>query len=76
MVSVSRADYENLLHSLGNSSTPAASTTAGAFVVSHGKSWMLDSGATAHITGTKSIFTSFSPNQYLLFVLLMTPVLR
>ncbi|KAG6386092.1 hypothetical protein SASPL_154979 [Salvia splendens] len=33
-----------------------------AFDVSPGKSWMLDSGASTHITGTKSLLTSFSPS--------------
>ncbi|XP_042056533.1 uncharacterized protein LOC121801150 [Salvia splendens] len=33
-----------------------------AFAVSPGKSWMLDSGASTHITGTKSLLTSFSPS--------------
>ncbi|KAG6387188.1 hypothetical protein SASPL_152374 [Salvia splendens] len=43
-----------------SSTTDAASVAA--FVVSPGKSWMLDSGASTHITGTKSLFSSFSPS--------------
>lgn len=60
MVSVTRADYESLVKNSGISSTIAASTTASASTVSHGKSWMLDNGATAHITSTKSVFHTFS----------------
>lgn len=45
-----------------SSSTTDASTSVAAFAVSPGKSWMLDSGASTHITGTKSLLTSFSPS--------------
>ncbi|KAG6385467.1 hypothetical protein SASPL_154302 [Salvia splendens] len=45
-----------------SSTTTDASTSVAAFAVSPGKSWMLDSGASTHITGTKSLLTSFSPS--------------
>lgn len=60
MVSLSLTDYESLLNSSGTSSTDAACTGAGVFVLSHGKSWMLDSGVIAHITDTKSPIHTFS----------------
>ncbi|KAG6510147.1 hypothetical protein ZIOFF_028156 [Zingiber officinale] len=51
MVSVSRIDYKKLFYSFAciPSATTASSST-GAFAVFHGKSWMLDSNASAHIT--------------------------
>ncbi|KAG6513867.1 hypothetical protein ZIOFF_024204 [Zingiber officinale] len=59
MVSVSRIDYKKLFYSFAciPSATTASSST-GAFAVFHGKSWMLDSNASAHINGNKSVFSS------------------
>ncbi|KAK4386771.1 Retrovirus-related Pol polyprotein from transposon RE2 [Sesamum angolense] len=52
-VTLSREEYEQLLHRpVANSATPTTSSSPGAFVVSHAKSWMLDSGATTHLTVT------------------------
>ncbi|KAL0458459.1 UNVERIFIED_CONTAM: Retrovirus-related Pol polyprotein from transposon RE1, partial [Sesamum latifolium] len=62
-VSLSREAYERLIHqpvanSTSSTATPAPSS--GVFAASHGKPWLLDSGATTHITGNKSCFTSLS----------------
>ncbi|KAL0336490.1 UNVERIFIED_CONTAM: Retrovirus-related Pol polyprotein from transposon RE2 [Sesamum radiatum] len=55
---LSREEYEQLLHCPdANSATPTTSSSPGAFVASHGKSWMLDSGATTHLTVT--LFPSY-----------------
>ncbi|KAG6387565.1 hypothetical protein SASPL_152757 [Salvia splendens] len=45
-----------------SSSSSTDATSVAAFVVSLGKSWMLDSGVSTHITGTKSFFLSISPS--------------
>ncbi|KAG6400916.1 hypothetical protein SASPL_137761 [Salvia splendens] len=45
-----------------SSTTIDASTSVAAFVVSPGKSWTLDSGASTHVIGTKSLLSSFSPS--------------
>ncbi|KAL0379315.1 UNVERIFIED_CONTAM: Retrovirus-related Pol polyprotein from transposon RE2 [Sesamum radiatum] len=45
-----------LLHRLiANSATPAITSSSGAFATSHGESWMFDSGATTHLTDTRTI---------------------
>ncbi|KAK4388462.1 hypothetical protein Sango_2452800 [Sesamum angolense] len=55
-VTLSCEEYEQLLHfPVANSATPTTFSSLGAFVVSHGKSWMLDSGATTHLTGSANI---------------------
>ncbi|KAK4381918.1 Retrovirus-related Pol polyprotein from transposon RE2 [Sesamum angolense] len=53
-VSLSREAYERLIHQ------PVANSTSSTATPSHGKPWLLDSGATTHITGNKSCFTSLS----------------
>ncbi|KAH6774024.1 hypothetical protein C2S51_012428 [Perilla frutescens var. frutescens] len=72
MVSVPCAQYDNMIQSITSSSTASstaspgtivASTTTGAFVMSHGKSWLLDSGASVHITGTKSLFMTIGGHE-------------
>ncbi|KAL0405896.1 UNVERIFIED_CONTAM: Retrovirus-related Pol polyprotein from transposon RE2 [Sesamum latifolium] len=52
-------EYEQLLHR-ADSATPATAFSLGAFVASHGDSWMIDSGATTHLTGNRSHFSSLS----------------
>ncbi|KAL0286145.1 UNVERIFIED_CONTAM: Retrovirus-related Pol polyprotein from transposon RE1 [Sesamum angustifolium] len=60
-VILSCEEYEQLLHCpVANSATPTTSSSPGAFVASHGKSWMLDSGATTHLTGNRSNFSNVS----------------
>ncbi|KAL0352376.1 UNVERIFIED_CONTAM: hypothetical protein Scaly_1626300 [Sesamum calycinum] len=50
-ITLSHEEYEQLLHRpTANSATIATSSSPGAFVASHGESWMLDSGATTHLT--------------------------
>ncbi|KAL0283440.1 UNVERIFIED_CONTAM: Retrovirus-related Pol polyprotein from transposon RE2 [Sesamum angustifolium] len=60
-VTLSLEEYEQLLHrSVANFATPATSSSPGAFVASHGESWMLDSGATTHLNGNCSHFSTLS----------------
>ncbi|KAL0453801.1 UNVERIFIED_CONTAM: Retrovirus-related Pol polyprotein from transposon RE2 [Sesamum latifolium] len=62
-VSLSSEVYERLIHQPVANSTSSTATPApspGIFVASHGKLWLLDSGATTHITANKSYFTSLS----------------
>ncbi|KAK4390000.1 Retrovirus-related Pol polyprotein from transposon TNT 1-94 [Sesamum angolense] len=50
-VTLSREEYEQLLHRpVANSATPPTSSSPDVFAALHGKSWMLDSGATTHLT--------------------------
>ncbi|KAG6408295.1 hypothetical protein SASPL_131300 [Salvia splendens] len=56
-----RPPIETTIKASSSSSTTDATSVA-AFAVSLGKSCTLDSGASTHITGTKSIFSSFSPS--------------
>ncbi|KAK4387234.1 Retrovirus-related Pol polyprotein from transposon RE2 [Sesamum angolense] len=61
---LSHEEYEQLLYCpVANSATPATSSSPGAFVASHGESWMLDSGATTHLTGNLSHFSTSSTSQ-------------
>ncbi|KAK4402403.1 Retrovirus-related Pol polyprotein from transposon RE1 [Sesamum angolense] len=60
-VTLSREEYEQLLHRpVANSATPPTSSSPDAFVALHGKSWMLDSGATTHLTGNRSTFSNLT----------------
>ncbi|KAL0285626.1 UNVERIFIED_CONTAM: Retrovirus-related Pol polyprotein from transposon RE2 [Sesamum calycinum] len=60
-VTLSREEYEQLLHRpVANSATPPTSSSSDAFVALHGKSWMLDSGATTHLTGNRSTFSNLT----------------
>ncbi|KAK4403223.1 Retrovirus-related Pol polyprotein from transposon TNT 1-94 [Sesamum angolense] len=57
-VTLSCEEYEQLLHRPGApSTTPSYS---GAFIASHGESWVIDSDATSHLTGNRSYFLTFS----------------
>ncbi|KAL0335244.1 UNVERIFIED_CONTAM: Retrovirus-related Pol polyprotein from transposon RE2 [Sesamum radiatum] len=57
-VTLSCEDYEQLLHRpAAPSATPSSPS---AFIASHGESWMIDSGATSHLTGNRSSFLTFS----------------
>ncbi|KAL0363864.1 UNVERIFIED_CONTAM: hypothetical protein Sangu_0484000 [Sesamum angustifolium] len=47
---LSREEYEQLLHRPVATLLPNHIFPPGAFVASHGKSWMLNSGATTHLT--------------------------
>ncbi|KAL0444011.1 UNVERIFIED_CONTAM: Retrovirus-related Pol polyprotein from transposon TNT 1-94 [Sesamum latifolium] len=61
VVTLSSEEYEQLLYRpVANSATLATASSPGAFVASHGKSLMLDSGATTHLTGNRSHFSSLS----------------
>ncbi|KAL0323603.1 UNVERIFIED_CONTAM: hypothetical protein Sangu_1979600 [Sesamum angustifolium] len=58
MVTLSREEYEQLLHrSVANSAT---SSSPDAFIASHGESWMIDSNATSYLTGNRSHFLTLS----------------
>ncbi|KAK4397606.1 Retrovirus-related Pol polyprotein from transposon RE2 [Sesamum angolense] len=60
-VTLSREEYEQLLHRpVANSATPPTSSSPDAFAALHGKSWMLDSGATTHLTGNRSTFSNLT----------------
>ncbi|KAL0386794.1 UNVERIFIED_CONTAM: hypothetical protein Slati_4580100 [Sesamum latifolium] len=60
-VTLSREEYEQLLNRpIANSATPATAFSPGAFVASHGESWMLDSSATTFLTDNRSHFSSLS----------------
>ncbi|KAL0326609.1 UNVERIFIED_CONTAM: Retrovirus-related Pol polyprotein from transposon RE2 [Sesamum angustifolium] len=51
-------EYEQLLH---RPAAPSATPSSpGTFIASHGESWMIDSGATSHLTGNRSSFLTFS----------------
>ncbi|KAL0324624.1 UNVERIFIED_CONTAM: Retrovirus-related Pol polyprotein from transposon TNT 1-94 [Sesamum calycinum] len=64
IVTLSREEYERLLHRLvASSATPTTSSYPDAFVVSHGESWMLDSGATTPLIGNRSHFFTLSTSQ-------------
>ncbi|KAK4385974.1 Retrovirus-related Pol polyprotein from transposon TNT 1-94 [Sesamum angolense] len=65
-VTLSREKYEQLLHHpVANSDNPTTSSSSGAFVASHGESWMLDPGATTHLIGNRSNFSNLSTSQKL-----------
>ncbi|KAL0439981.1 UNVERIFIED_CONTAM: Retrovirus-related Pol polyprotein from transposon RE2 [Sesamum latifolium] len=54
-------EYEQLLHRpVANSATPVTAYSPGAFVASHGESWMIDLGATTHLTSHRSHFSSLT----------------
>ncbi|KAL0301600.1 UNVERIFIED_CONTAM: hypothetical protein Sradi_6436800 [Sesamum radiatum] len=57
-VTLSCEVYEQLLHRLAAPS--ATPSSPGTFIASHGESWMIDSGATSHLTGNRSSFLTFS----------------
>ncbi|KAL0313653.1 UNVERIFIED_CONTAM: hypothetical protein Scaly_2913400 [Sesamum calycinum] len=58
MVTLSYEKYEQLLHRpTAPSPTPSS---PGAFNASHGESWVIDSGATSHLTGNRSHFLTLS----------------
>ncbi|KAK4406517.1 Retrovirus-related Pol polyprotein from transposon RE1 [Sesamum angolense] len=60
-VTLSREEYVQLLHPpVANSATPPTSSSPDAFAALHGKSWMLDSGATTHLTGNRSTFSNLT----------------
>ncbi|KAK4386010.1 Retrovirus-related Pol polyprotein from transposon RE2 [Sesamum angolense] len=57
-VTLSCEEYEQLLH---RPAAPSATPSSpGTFIASHGESWMIDSGATSHLTGNRSSFLTFS----------------
>ncbi|KAL0370960.1 UNVERIFIED_CONTAM: Retrovirus-related Pol polyprotein from transposon RE2 [Sesamum angustifolium] len=59
-VTLSCEEYERLLH---RPAAPSATPSSlGTFIASHGKSWMIDSGATSHLTGNRYSFLTFSPS--------------
>ncbi|KAL0341262.1 UNVERIFIED_CONTAM: Retrovirus-related Pol polyprotein from transposon RE1 [Sesamum radiatum] len=60
-VTLSREEYEQLLHRpVANSATPPTSSSLDALAALHGKSWMLDSGATTHLTDNRSNFSNLT----------------
>ncbi|KAK4409489.1 Retrovirus-related Pol polyprotein from transposon RE2 [Sesamum angolense] len=58
MITLSREEYEQLLHRPAANS--ATSSSLDAFIASHGESWMIDSSVTSGLTGNRSHFLTLS----------------
>ncbi|KAG8381703.1 hypothetical protein BUALT_Bualt05G0000300 [Buddleja alternifolia] len=66
-VQISQAEYDRLMKfQVGQMSTPsdphAITSGTGALLASSRHSWVLNLGASSHITGDKNLFSSFSDN--------------
>ena len=61
---MSQADYEQLLQlkvtDSAATATRATSSSTSAFLASKNPSWIIDSGASSHMSGTRNLFTRLS----------------